>query len=458
MSDDQKQPHRSPLQVKGFAPKVSAQQVHETIIASIRAAGDRALRWVPFDVAATPEMIDLRRDIAEAELKVEQLARAADQLYEDINRRDDNGAYVNTDEAARRLNVELDSKAQARDEATGTMQRLKADLESAVVRARMDSQVLAVDALFDVLERLSDPYDLTYQHLMHQSLHDPVFDTTPFHLLGRKAWDVHFRAELRAGSGSGLVVLPVEGHWQEGVALQVHEHRLALIEELIEGRPIIESRVRWRPTLQRDLAELLDADLTTVSWLVHCSDPRILRTAIACRFRRAGRSNEELSRELGEPVDFVEAVDRTWSAPRGYWTASRRPPEIAACYLDALDNGGRLTSPELTTWLTRNGFASRYPERRLVRDSSGRLYLTACQCGSRAAALLRFREAYGAICLDCRQDAHGVVWAATPYDYYITGRKMYEARGLVDPTTAQLPDVMRPRGGLYTDGRKGVQQ
>lgn len=399
-------------------------ELHGAILDGIRAAGDTALRWVPFDVETTPTMLKLRRAIADAKLDVNRLGTEAQQKWDLLNRKNGKtGKPMLTGRAAERANSEYNDTEDSLVKAKALVEQLEQDLEHHIQTARNSNTKVATEALLDVVAQLGTPFGMKYKRLMRSSLHDVKLDAVREEWHGRPGWVVTFSGELRSAYKNGSVIMPFSRTWRQGYALRAETKCREAVERLAAGETFEAMRLPNPYQVAQDIAEMFGDPVHPHFWLATCTDTRILRTAFACHYRPDGRTPEQIAHDLEEPIPFVERVKTVWeNRNRGPWRIGTARV-LVRCLLEAQDEG-RVNSPDLLAYLYRDlntNLNRNLPEiYRLRLDPDGSWRIGPCEtCGATQVGRLQLREVIGAVCLECRTDSRGVTWKSDPYDRYL---------------------------------------
>ena len=293
--------------------------------------------------------------------------------------------------------------------------------------------------LLKLVASLRDPTDLEYRATWLTVLRDVVVDKRHERLPNglTRRWVTWSGTLVLQGTESEYLV-PFAGSYVLDDLEQETSEVDQIIESLAAGRSYWSIEVlgieRLRPAVAARLGYTSDRFLLT-----SCVDPRILRAAIAIRL--GDRTLDEIGKDLGEPIDFIERMAQIHgTAPgRARW-AVPGSARLVVLHVCAATRGGVVDRGGLSL--------SKFNQlRKLALDrgcwtstSHDSLVVDPCRwCGGVALAPMTIREPDGPVCLQCRSDRSGFVWAADPYDAYIDHPGRWQASGLLSADTPRPP-------------------
>lgn len=313
-----------------------------------------------------------------------------------------------------------------------------------------DPRTLAVKDLLSVVASLRDPEDTEFHAQWRHAIHDLHVTVGPRREYGVLHYDTTWTGTLLIHQGTDQRALPFAGTSARPTGSPHHALEEA-VTALRAGTGLLAST--WNNHDRRDqLRRALGVPPGEAMPALTIRDPRLLRIAMAVVYppaprTRAGdpdgqdggipllasppltpRQLPAAARRLGEPLALLKRVQATNPAA-GYatgatrrWICSGDRDVNEACRLAAASDGTLYAADfPLTTWRLLQHAAKR-SDKRLFQFGYGQMTLQPCPwCGSLNWLHLDIREATEPVCGHCRLDFSGIEWPADPYDQYAYG-------------------------------------
>jgi len=401
-------------------PVVTHAALAESIVAAISQAGDLPLAlWQP----AHAEDHDLQAAIGRLKVAADSLQAAMRTIRAQVAAVDDTGAPRLTGPLLDDLNAEYARLAGIElPDVQNQLQQARQHLEDRrIARGTQAAAAQSADIL-KLVSALRNPHDLALSELWRASIVGLTFTTSQDHQAKHVTDEVSWHGRITFSNLTDRYAIDFSGTQRTGAGSKVDQRVTDIVADLASGTPFHLSDVERKPVLKGLVAARFKVP-NRQFLLGACLDGRITKTA-ARLLLDPERPDHDLATDLHEPEAFIARIREVYcntQRQRAVWL-QRHHTLVTHWHAIAATCNGTVHPSQLAqhsasassaiSTLTASPHADQW-----TRRTDGSYQLTPCKsCGGHRRAPMRIPEPVGLLCLDCRQDQHGLHWPTDPYD------------------------------------------